>query len=83
MITGAHAILYSSDADADRVFLRDVLNLTHVDVGHGWHIFGLPPAEVAVHPGEPNGKHEFYFMCDDIDAFVNAHGGQGHRLFAA
>jgi hypothetical protein len=47
MITGAHSIIYSTDAEADRAFLRDVLKLTHVDVGNGWLLFGLPPAEVA------------------------------------
>jgi hypothetical protein len=71
MLTGAHSIIYSTDAEADRAFLRDVLKLTNVDVGHGWLIFGLPPAEVAVHPSEKNGVHEFYFMCDDINAFVS------------
>lgn len=70
MITGAHSIIYSKDAEVDRAFLRDVLKLTHVDVGHGWLIFGLPPAEVAVHPGEANDIHEFYLMCDDLNAFI-------------
>ena len=70
MITGAHSIIYSTDAEADRTFLRDVLKLTHVDVGRGWLIFGLPPAEVAVHPGEENDLHEFYLMCDDLDALI-------------
>lgn len=70
MITGAHSIIYSKDAEADRAFLRDVLKFPHVDVGRGWLIFGLPPAEVAVHPGEANGVHEFYLMCDDVAAFV-------------
>ena len=50
MITGAHSIIYTTKAEADRRFLRDVLKLTNVDVGDGWLIFGLPPAEVAVHP---------------------------------
>lgn len=72
MITGAHAIIYSTDPEADRAFLRDVIGLTHVDVGGGWLIFGLPPAEVAVHPSEKNGVHEFYLMCDDVDALVEA-----------
>ncbi|MGI9086514.1 MAG: VOC family protein [Chthoniobacterales bacterium] len=70
MITGAHIIIYSTNAEADRAFLRDVLKLTHVDVGDGWLIFGLPPAEVAVHPGEKNGEHEFFFMCDDLQAMI-------------
>jgi uncharacterized glyoxalase superfamily protein PhnB len=69
MINGAHSIIYSTNADADREFLRDVIGLPHVDVGHGWLIFGLPPAEVAVHPGD-NNTHELYFMCDDIKAFI-------------
>ena len=70
MITGAHSIIYSTDPEADRNFFRDILKLTNVDVGHGWLIFGLPPSEVAVHPGEENDEHEFYLMCDDVNAFV-------------
>src|ERR1700720_4353528 len=70
MITGAHSVIYSTDAEADRAFLRDILKLTHVDVGHGWLIFGLPPSEVAVHPSNKNDVHEFYLMCTDVEAFV-------------
>jgi catechol 2,3-dioxygenase-like lactoylglutathione lyase family enzyme len=70
MITGAHSIIYSTNADADRAFLRDVLGLKGVDVGRGWLIFGLPPSEVAVHPAEANGEHELYLLCDDVVVFV-------------
>jgi hypothetical protein len=70
MIVGAHSIIYSKSADADRAFLRDVLKLPNVDVGDGWLIFGLPPAEVAVHPFSKNDLHEFYLMCDDVEAFI-------------
>lgn len=70
MLIGAHSIIYSKDAEADRAFLRDVMKLPKVDVGHGWLIFGLPPAEVAVHPGEANDAHEFFFMCDDVNLLV-------------
>jgi hypothetical protein len=70
MIIGAHSIIYSARPEADRAFLRDVLNFPTVDVGEGWLIFGLPPAEVAVHPSEENDVHEFYLMCDDIEAFI-------------
>ncbi len=70
MITGAHSIIYSTNPDADRAVLRDVFKLTHVDVGRGWLIFGLPPAEVAVHPSEKNDVHELYLMCDDVEALV-------------
>ena len=70
MITGAHSIIYSTNPDADRTFLRDVLGFPHVDVGHGWLIFGLPPAEVAVHPSDRNDVHALYLMCDDVEAFV-------------
>ena len=70
MIIGAHSIIYSTSPDADRAFLRDVLNLTNVDVGGGWLIFGLPPAEVAVHPSDKNDVHEFYLMCDDVEALI-------------
>jgi hypothetical protein len=68
MITGAHAMIYSKDAEADRAFLKDVLDLGHVDVGGGWLIFALPPSEVAVHPGKKS-AHELYFMCEDVNAF--------------
>jgi hypothetical protein len=70
MIIGGHSIIYSKNPEADRAFLRDVLELTHVDVGGGWLIFGLPPAEVAVHPGEKNDVHEFYLMVDDVEGFI-------------
>lgn len=68
MISGAHVILYSTDAEADRDFFRDVLKFPHVDAGEGWLIFALPPAEVAIHPAEENGSHELYLMCDDLKA---------------
>ena len=77
MIIGAHSILYSRDGDADRAFLRDVLELPHVDVGGNWLIFGLPPAEVAVHPGEKNDVHELYLMCDDVEGFIAEMKGRG------
>jgi hypothetical protein len=70
MIIGAHSIIYSTSPDDDRAFLRDVLKLTNVDVGGGWLIFGLPPAEVAVHPSDKNDVHQFYLMCDDVKAFI-------------
>jgi hypothetical protein len=70
LIIGAHSIIYSANPEADRVFLRDVLNLPNVDVGGGWLIFGLPPAEVAVHPSSKNDVHEFYLMCDDVEALI-------------
>ena len=70
MVIGAHSIIYSIAPEEDRAFLGDVLRLPNVDVGEGWLIFGLPPAEVAVHPSNENDGHEFYLMCDDIDAFV-------------
>jgi len=69
MITGAHVILYTKDADADRAFVKDVLGFPHVDVGHGWLIFALPPAEVALHPAK-KASHELYLMTDDVAAFV-------------
>ena len=68
MITGAHTILFSEDAEADRKFFKDVLKFDHVDAGGGWLIFALPPAEVAVHPGPE--AHQLYLMCDDLRATI-------------
>ncbi len=72
MIIGAHSIIYSKDPEADRAFFKEVLELPNVDVGEGWLIFGLPPAEVAVHPSRKNDLHEFYLMCEDVTAFIKA-----------
>jgi catechol 2,3-dioxygenase-like lactoylglutathione lyase family enzyme len=66
MITGAHVIVYTKDAEADRSFFRDALGFQSVDAGHGWLIFALPPGEAAFHPSENNGPHELYFMCDNL-----------------
>ncbi len=66
-MNGAHIILYSTDAEADRIFIRDVLGFPWVDAGDGWLIFKVPPTEVAVHPTDGPGKHELYLMCDEID----------------
>ena len=69
MIIGAHTVITSRDADADRAFLRDVLKLTSVDDG-GYVILGVPPAEISVHPAEANDVHQFHLMCADVKAFV-------------
>jgi catechol 2,3-dioxygenase-like lactoylglutathione lyase family enzyme len=79
MIFGAHVVVYSKDATADRAFFREVLGFSSVDAGHGWLIFALPPAEVAVHPAEENDRHELYFMCDDLKAEISALGKKGVR----
>jgi catechol 2,3-dioxygenase-like lactoylglutathione lyase family enzyme len=76
VITGAHVIVYSRDADADRAFFRDVLECPHVDAGGGWLIFKLPPGEVAVHPSE-GASHELYLMCDDVNTTVEQLAAKG------
>src|ERR1700687_2478523 len=68
LISGAHVIIYSRDAEADRAFFKDVLGLESVDSRGGWLIFALPPSEVAFHPTEEEGRHELYLLCNDIEA---------------
>jgi catechol 2,3-dioxygenase-like lactoylglutathione lyase family enzyme len=70
MITGVHAVIFTTDAERDRAFFRDVLEFPCVDAGEGWLIFGLPPAELAAHPAEQGDQHELYLMCDDVEATV-------------
>ncbi|MCL6674248.1 VOC family protein [Streptomyces panaciradicis] len=70
MINGAHMVIHSRDAEADRLFLRDVLGWAYVDAGHGWLIFEAPPAEVACHPTDGDPAHELMLMCDDLDTTV-------------
>jgi hypothetical protein len=79
MLTGAHVVLYSRDAEADREFLGGILRFPSVDAGHGWRIFGLPPAEIAVHPSDGDSRHELYLMCHDLRgtiALLRASGTQ-------
>ncbi len=82
MINGAHVILYSRDAEADRAFLRDVLGYPHVDAGGGWLIFRMPPTEVAVHPAEDQ-TTELYLMCDDLAATMAELTGKGVAFVGA
>ncbi|HEX9270771.1 MAG TPA: extradiol dioxygenase [Candidatus Binatia bacterium] len=79
MISGAHMIVYSKDAEADRAFFRDVLGFASVDAGHGWLIFAMPPAEAAFHPSDANDVHELYFMCEDLKAEMAALAEKGIR----
>jgi catechol 2,3-dioxygenase-like lactoylglutathione lyase family enzyme len=72
MISGAHVVIYSKDAEADRAFFPDTLGLASVDAGRGWLIFALPPAEAAFHPAEENDRHELYFMCANLAEQVTA-----------
>jgi catechol 2,3-dioxygenase-like lactoylglutathione lyase family enzyme len=71
VIIGVHAILFTRNAEADRAFFRDVLDLPSVDAGGGWPIFALPPAELAAHPTDGDAHHELYLMCDDLRATVD------------
>lgn len=77
MLSGAHVIIYSKDADADRAFFKDVLGFASVDAGHGWLIFALPPAEVAFHPADDNDRHELFFICDDLKTEMSALADKG------
>jgi hypothetical protein len=82
MLTGAHVLIMSSNANGDAAFLRDILAMPHVDAGEGFLIFGLPPAEVAMHDaggegGGVAGKHELFLICEDINAFVADMGERG------
>src|SRR5437868_1382752 len=79
MFIGAHVIVYSKDAEADRAFFRDVLGFDSVDAGHGWLIFALPPAEAAFHPAnaEEANQHELYLMCADLPATMQSLTAQG------
>ena len=74
-ITGAHVLLYSTEAEKLRAVFRDVFKWKHVDAGGGWLIFALPPGEIGVHPAEgptyeSGVRHELSLMCDDIEATI-------------
>src|SRR3954471_20268897 len=83
MVNGAHVLLFSNNADADRAFMRDVLQFRAVDAGHGWLIFALPPSELAVHPADgaidqpAELRASLYLMCRDIHDFIKTMTAKG------
>ena len=81
MIRGMHAMLYSSQPQALREFLRDTLGLDGTDVGEGWLIFDAPEADLGVHPtgtgDPPSGTADISFYCDDITQTVAALRARG------
>jgi catechol 2,3-dioxygenase-like lactoylglutathione lyase family enzyme len=77
VITGVHAVIFTKEAEAVRGFLGDVLGFSSVDAGGGWLIFALPPAELAAHPSDEEGRHELYLMCDDVETTVDELSGKG------
>ena len=81
-ITGAHALLYTSEPEAVRAIFRDVFGWRHVDDGDGWLIFALPPAELGIHPAEgptfdSGVRHQLTLMCDDITATIQELSSKG------
>jgi catechol 2,3-dioxygenase-like lactoylglutathione lyase family enzyme len=87
MVIGSHILVYSSDPERDRAFLASVLKLKSVDAGHGWLIFRLPPAEIAVHPADGDAgaaaqsmlDAHLYLMCDDLEQTMKELAAQGVR----
>ena len=77
MITGAHVVIYSEEAEVNRAFFRDILGLKSVDAGHGWLIFALPDAEMAIHPGGESDRHDLYLMCNDLTSEMAALRAKG------
>jgi hypothetical protein len=87
MIAGAHFLLYSKDPEADRAFFKTVLEFPSIDIGEGWLLFALPPAELAVHPGDGefvqmHAEHSMlgvvlYLMCDDLRSLVGSLESKG------
>jgi catechol 2,3-dioxygenase-like lactoylglutathione lyase family enzyme len=80
MITGAHVILFTPEAEALRAVFRDALGWKHVDAGDGWLIFSLPPAELAAHPSEGSTDHKLYFTCDDLTATIDELRAKGIEI---
>jgi catechol 2,3-dioxygenase-like lactoylglutathione lyase family enzyme len=76
VISGSHVIIETTDPEADRAFVRDVLGFDSVDTGGGWLIFALPQSELAFHPGA-NDRHQLYLMCDNLEATLQELKGRG------
>ena len=63
MVSGSHVVIFSKDAEADRA----LMGRNSIDASHGWMIYEMPPAEVAVHPLDGPIRHELHMMCDDVE----------------
>jgi hypothetical protein len=82
VIVGSHVLFYSKNPEADRAFVRDILQFPFVDVGGGWLIFKVPPAEAAFHPADghilqAHGGRQLlgavlYLMCDDLQTVIQS-----------
>jgi hypothetical protein len=81
VVFGAHLVLYSQDAEADRRFFAETFGLNSVDAGHGWLIFAMPPSELAVHPSDA-ASAELYLMCDDLAAEIASLAARGVQCSA-
>jgi len=87
MIAGAHVLLYSKDPETDRAFFKTVLEFPSIDLGAGWLLFSLPPAELAVHPGDGrfvqmHAEHPMlgavlYLMCVDLRSVMQMLSSKG------
>ena len=69
MITGVHAIFYTTDVAAARAFLRDKLGLPSFDAMPGWPLYDAPSGIIGCHPAG-QASHGIAFSCDDIRATV-------------
>ena len=79
MITGMHALIYSTGPEKTRAFFRDVMELPFVDTGGGWLIFDAPSADLGVHPGDKP-MHSLSFFCDDIRGTMSDVASRGARF---
>lgn len=78
MIKGVHTMIYSSQPEELRAFLKDKLGFTGNDIGEGWLIFDLPEADMGVHPSgkneghdTPSGTQDISFYCENIEETVS------------
>lgn len=69
MKLGLHGLIYSSQPDDLRAFLRDKLGMPCYDTGGGWLMFPNTEADLGVHPTDgAGGTHEISFNCEDLIA---------------
>lgn len=80
MFIGVHSLIFTKDAEAARVFFRDVLEFPWVNAGDGWLVFALPPTEVGLHPEDGDRDHELHLLCDDLHATVARLQAKGVKL---
>lgn len=67
-----NGLFFTSEPEATRDVLTDLLEFDHHDAGDGWILIDVPETTLGAHPLEEDHEpfHQMSFTCDNIEATV-------------